>query len=162
MYYKHPLSGDTLLHVAAACANEQAILTLIKHNSSKTIANVRGETPHMIVGRGVDLASGDGQVSPDTEGSTESTKSTDPHKLAHRSLQRVTTLEELLQDEGISPSSPTKSQRLRKHRLSKLSGVAQRILRCAKILRPVRDAWTCKICYEGKFFESTPALSMRF
>lgn len=192
VYFKHPLTGDTLLHLAAASANEKAILFLIRYNASKTVTNARGETPHMVVGRGVDLVVGGAstsgsQTTPKSE-AEETTLRDDSTSSSHhaggnsgRTLQRrtsATILKDLLEEEnqagggdsssaldtasaaGVTTKDKDSSSPLsrvgmglllaKKRTLKGLSSAARRVLRCAKILRPFRDAWTCKICYEGE------------
>ena len=186
VYFKHPLTGDTLLHLAAASANEKAILFLIRYNASKTVTNAHGETPHMVVGRGVDLVAGAKAAGSQntSQSGIEDTALRDAGSSSHiangntgRILQRrtsATILKDLLEEENQATGDPSSGQNTvldattkdssplsrvgagilsKKRTLEGLSSAARRVLRCAKILRPFRDAWTCKICYEGRYHQ---------
>lgn len=144
---------------------------LLKFNASKTVANIKSETPHMAVGRGIDLAGAETHHSSSTPratlsrvGTPDGNRTTSPldseggqpsSPLAHARLQRRSSkamLASLLAEEvGAATATGADNTSVVGVGVEKksLSAVAKRILRCAKLLRPFADAWTCKICFEG-------------
>ena len=138
---------------------------LLKNNASKTIVNSQRQTPHMVVGRRVDLAAA--MQSETSQHSVHRTHDQATTSSAHHRQISASLLVDLLADEyvgtgpkpsrvknTVSTSPPSVAVTAATKRMQQpsalLPSAARRVLRCAKLLRPIQDAWTCKICFEGR------------